>query len=304
MEEFTIEKIQTEEKLIDVMEGCAYWKTSIDEHGSVSLIDVMPRFRPEGFTADICIVQAARVSYGKGTKSVSTDEALIYYLKRHHHATPEEMAEVKFKLVVPIFVARQLLRHRTSSVNEYSARYSEVTDRFWHPKKDEIGLQSTTNKQGTGDEADAMTREEFLQSLDDVERLSYNSYMKDLNNGISRELARVKLPLNIYTEFYWKMNLRNFFHMAWLRMDSHAQFTTQKYAKAMYNMIKKIFPISCSAFERYELNSITLSSLEVEAIRNGTLTINSKNSREIAEWEEKKKKLGLDKKDDVSLFNV
>src|SRR3954452_4308878 len=185
--EFEIEKKPFETETRDVMDGSSRWEIKVDEHGLVALLDVMPRFAPVGKTADFAIVQAARVSYGEGTKQVSEDRGLIRYLARHRHTTPFEMVEFKFHHVMPIFVARQWIRHRTANVNEYSARYSVVKDRFYHPTMDYMRQQSPTNRQGGDQQVDSMTAEEFYKYLESAEA-RYADYLKMLDNGVAREL--------------------------------------------------------------------------------------------------------------------
>eukprot|EP01027_Heterolobosea_sp_BB2_P008462 GEZU01012557.1.p1 GENE.GEZU01012557.1~~GEZU01012557.1.p1 ORF type:complete len:252 (-),score=83.87 GEZU01012557.1:203-958(-) len=211
---------------------------------------------------------------------------------RHRHSTPFEMVEFKFHCVMPIFVARQWIRHRTANVNEYSARYSIVPDRFYRPDRENIAKQSTANRQGGSDQVDSMTADEFLAYLDKVESL-YKDYDSLVKKGVSREQARMGLPVNVYTEWYWKCDLHNIFHFLALRMDSHAQKEIRDYALAMYALIKPIVPIACEAFEDYRLHGMHLTRLEIEAIRNNSDKINSTNSREQSEWEQKKKLLGL-----------
>jgi thymidylate synthase (FAD) len=251
----------------------------------------MPRLVPEGKTADFAIVQAARVSYGTGTKKVNEDRGLIRYLARHRHSTPYEMVEFKFHHVMPIFIARQWIRHRTANVNEYSARYSVVQDRFYHPTAENVRKQSLTNRQGGEEPIDNLTAQEFLAYLDKTESL-YKDYEKLMEKGVSREMARIGLPVSVYTEWYWKIDLHNLFHFLSLRMDSHAQQEIQDYARAMYALIKPIVPIAAEAFEDYNFGAMHLSRLEIEAIKSGQ-PLAGDNKREAAEWEEKKKKLGL-----------
>eukprot|EP01112_Ceratiomyxa_fruticulosa_P020552 TRINITY_DN7030_c0_g1_i2.p1 TRINITY_DN7030_c0_g1~~TRINITY_DN7030_c0_g1_i2.p1 ORF type:complete len:323 (-),score=63.28 TRINITY_DN7030_c0_g1_i2:133-1101(-) len=284
-----VEKPETE--VFDVMQGAQRWTTKIHNHGQVSLVDVMPRFAPQGQTADFAIVQAARVSYGQGTKKVSEDKGLIRYLLRHQHTTPFEMIEFKFHCVMPIFVARQWIRHRTANVNEYSARYSVVPDRFYHPKAEDVRKQSLNNRQGGEEVIDAINAEEFLTYLDNVEK-HYESYSQLLEKGVTRELARIGLPLSVYTEWYWKIDLHNLFRFLHLRMDSHSQKEIRDYAIAMFALIKPIVPIAAEAFLDYSFGAITLTRLEIEAIRNGT-SLQTSNKREQQEWEEKAKILGV-----------
>src|SRR5215216_5770155 len=199
--EITVEKKPPEGEVYDVMGGSGRWDVKVHEHGLVALLDVMPRFAPVGKTADFAIVQAARVSYGHGTKQVTEDRGLIRYLARHRHTTPLEMVEFKFHHVMPIFVARQWIRHRTANVNEYSARYSIVKDRFYRPSADSVRKQSANNRQGGNEIADNVTAEEFIAWLDDVEK-NYAKYERFIEKGVSRELARIALPVSVYTEWY------------------------------------------------------------------------------------------------------
>jgi thymidylate synthase (FAD) len=286
-----IDKKPFETEVYDVMGNAARWEVKVHDHGLVALVDVMPRLVPKGKTADAAIVQAARVSYGEGTKQVNEDRGLIRYLARHRHTTPFEMVEFKFHHVMPIFVARQWIRHRTANVNEYSARYSVVRDRFYHPSLENVRKQSTTNRQGGSEVIDNATAQEFLDYLDKTEAL-YKDYEKLLEKGVSREMARIGLPVSVYTEWYWKIDLHNLFHFLSLRMDSHAQQEIQDYANAMYALVQPIVPIAAEAFMDYNFEAMHLTRLEIEAIRTGQ-PLNTTNKRETAEWEEKKKKLGL-----------
>jgi thymidylate synthase (FAD) len=230
------------------------------DHGFVGLVDHMG--------SDDAIVQAARVSYGTGTKTVQNDSALIRYLMRHEHTTPFEMCEVKFHLKLPIFIMRQLVRHRTASLNEYSARYSVITDEFYIPSSENIKPQSVTNKQGRNGDLDEADKEEILLDMqknwDDSYEL-YSGYLDKFN--LARETARSVLPIGAYTECYWKANLKNFLHMARLRMDSHAQWEIQEFANAMYNLVKPLFPIACQAFEDYQVNSVRVSAIELPLLQ-------------------------------------
>ena len=231
--------------------------------------------------SDSAVVQAARVSYGTGTKSVSDDRALIRYLMRHKHTTPFEMVEFKFHIRAPIFVARQWLRHRTASVNEMSARYSIVDTGYFLPEH--LREQSVTNKQCSGPE---LSDDQFLilkqkASCD----LAFHTYDEMLRKGCARELARIHLPQSTFTEFYWKINLHNLLHFLKLRMDDHAQKEIRDLALKVYELIKPIVPVTCEAFEDFVIGSVTLSRLEVEALRSGAKTIPGKG--ENAEFQEK-----------------
>jgi thymidylate synthase (FAD) len=289
----TIERKRFETETYDVMGGSARWEIKVHDHGLVALVDVMPRLVPVGKTADSAIVQAARVSYGEGTRQVNEDRGLIRYLARHRHTTPFEMVEFKFHHVMPIFVARQWVRHRTANINEYSARYSVVRDRFYHPSADQIRKQSATNRQGGEEVIDDMTAKEFVAFLEESER-QYATYEKLIEKGVSRELARIALPVSVYTEWYWKCDLHNILRFLSLRMDEHAQQEIRDYAKAMFELIRPIVPISAEAFLDYDLGAVHLSRLEVEAIRSGE-PLKSENKREKAEWDAKREKLGLNK---------
>jgi thymidylate synthase (FAD) len=291
MDEVKIERKAFEGEVYDVMGGAARWETKVHDHGLVALIDVMPRFAPKGKTADFAIVQAARVSYGEGTKQVNEDTGLIRYLARHRHTTPFEMVEFKFHHVMPIFVARQWIRHRTANVNEYSARYSVVRDRFYHPTTENVRQQSTANRQGGDAPVDGATATEFLAYLDRVEK-DYEQYEKFIEKGVAREVARIALPASVYTEWYWKIDLHNLFHFLSLRMDAHAQQEIRDYANAMFAQIQPIVPIAAQAFLDYNFGAMHLTRLEIEAIKSGQ-PLATANKRETAEWEAKRARLGL-----------
>ncbi|MFO0895537.1 MAG: FAD-dependent thymidylate synthase [Phycisphaerales bacterium] len=275
----------------DVMDGAARLEIPVHEHGFVALVDVMPRLVPQGQSADGAIVQAARVSYGQGTRQVSEDRTLVRYLLRHRHTTPFEMVEFKFHVAMPIFVARQWIRHRTANVNEYSARYSVVPDRFYRPSVESIRKQSSVNRQGGDEPVDAATAEEFLQLLERAEA-HYRDYLALTERGVARELARAALPVSVYTEWYWKCDLHNTLRFLSLRMDRHAQQEIQDYANAMYRLIQPIVPVACEAFMDYEFQAMHLTRLEVEAIRSGQ-PLATANKREQAEFEAKRQRLGL-----------
>lgn len=244
---------------------------------------------------DASIVQAARVSYANGTKSVSDDRSLLRYLLRHRHTTPFEMVEFKFHIKCPIFVARQWLRHRTASVNEMSARYSIVPDEFYLPER--LRYQSRVNKQG-GEELFEEGTDEFLilkqkSSCD----LAFHTYNNLLSKGCSRELARAHLPQCTFTEFYWKINLHNLLHFLELRMDSHAQKEIRDLAVQVYELIKPIVPVTCEAFEDYRIGSVTFSKSELsllrDIIKDPTSTREFASKSETTEFNEKIKNLFL-----------
>ena len=286
-----VERKPFEAEVYDVMGGAGRWEVKVHDHGLVALTDVMPRFAPVGKTADFAIVQAARVSYGEGTKQVNEDTGLIRYLARHRHSTPFEMVEFKFHHVMPIFVARQWIRHRTANVNEYSARYSVVRDRFYHPSAENVRRQSTSNRQGGGEAMDPATAQEFLAYLDRVEK-DYEQYQHFIDRGVAREIARIALPASVYTEWYWKIDLHNLFHFLSLRMDAHAQQEIRDYANAMFALVQPIVPVAAQAFLDYNFGALHLTRLEVEAMRTGQ-PLATANKRENAEWDEKRKRLGL-----------
>lgn len=229
------------------------------DKGFVRLVDVMGD--------DASIVQAARVSYGKGTKTLHEDRGLIRYLMRHKHTTPFEMVEFKFHVKLPIFVARQWIRHRTANVNEYSGRYSEMKDEFYLPSEEQVRSQSKSNKQGRSDETlSPESIEEVLESTGAHYEKSYELYQSLLARGLARELSRMVLPVSNYTEWYWKIDLHNLFHFLKLRLDAHAQYEIRVYAEAMAEIVKGIVPIAWEAYEDYMLNSISLSKGEMTVI--------------------------------------
>lgn len=277
----------------DLMGGAARLDVTVHDHGLCALIDVMPRLVPQGHTADQAIVQAARVSYGAGTKKVNEDRGLIRYLLRHRHTTPFEMVEFKFHVRMPIFVARQWIRHRTANVNEYSARYSIVPDRFYRPSRDDIRQQSKTNRQGRDELIDDATAEAFLGYLDRAERL-HDEYLKLTEQGLAREIARIGLPQSVYTEWYWKIDLHNLLRFLSLRIDEHAQKEIRDFSRAMLALIEPMCPWTVEAWRDYELESVRLTRLEIEALRAGASELATDNKREQAEWAEKRAKLGME----------
>lgn len=298
----SIRSVAPETPLVDVMGGAARREVKVHEHGFLALVDVMPRLVPQGQTADSAIVQAARVSYGQGTKQVSEDRGLIRYLLRHRHTTPFEMVELKFHVAMPIFVARQWIRHRTANVNEYSARYSILPDRFYVPSLDAVRKQSGSNRQGgedlfrTDDAQEAKTAQQFLDYLKAVEEF-YPRYLGLTEQGVSRELARIALPVNMYTEWYWKCDLHNTLRFLGLRIDPHAQAEIRDYAAAMLALLNEVVPLTVEAWRDYDLDSVRLSRLEVEALRNAVAgnsgALGTDNKREQAEWRQKARMLGI-----------
>lgn len=252
----------------------------VHDHGFVRLVDHMPREN-----LDNAIVQAARVSYGDGTKTTRGDTGLIRYLMRHWHTTPFEMVDFKFHIKMPIYVARQHMRHRTASINELSARYSIVPKEYYTPE--EVRGQAKVNRQGSEGVVDIDTKQ-MIQHHDD----SFSMYEELLEKGVCREQARGNLPQSTYTEFYWKINLHNLLHYLHLRMDAHAQQEIQDYAKAIYKLVEPLAPIAMKAFIDFRVNAVTLTGPEIKYITEGTPIESPGEKREC---EGKLKILGLDK---------
>ena len=241
--------------------GTAAWlgrKIPCLDHGFLYLVDAMG--------GDASIVQAARVSYGLGTKSVHEDRGLIRYLMRHQHTTPFEMVELKFHVKMPIFVARQWIRHRTASVNEYSGRYSVMPDEFYVPDAAQVTTQSTTNRQGGSDPTDPERARAVLELIQREQRLVREGYEQMLAWDIRRELARLDLGVAQYTEWYWKNDLHNIFHFLQLRLDPHAQHEIRVYAEAMAQIVRAVVPLAWEAFEDYQLHTARFSRLELETL--------------------------------------
>ena len=220
------------------------------------------------YGSDQRIVQSARVSYGDGTKSVSQDAALIDYLLRHQHTSPFEQVVFTFHLKMPIFVARQWVRHRMGRMNEVSGRYSVMRDEFYVPEDSCIARQSKDNKQGRESEPlPEKEAEEFRNAFEAGQKLSYEAYSKMLDKGLAREIARINLPLSLYTEFYWQMDLHNLFHFLKLRLDSHAQYEIREYAKVILEMVRKVCPMATASFENDMEKSVAFTGEEMEALR-------------------------------------
>jgi thymidylate synthase (FAD) len=245
------------------MEAHLYKAHDVLDHGFVRVIDYM------GDDAAIC--QAARVSYGKGTKSVQNDEGLIRYLMRHWHSTPFEMCEIKLHVKLPVFVARQWIRHRTANVNEYSARYSILDREFYIPAAEDLAAQSVVNNQGRGEALTGQEAARVLRYLKDDSDRAYDHYEEmisdDGQQGLARELARMNLPANIYTQWYWKVDLHNLFHFLRLRADAHAQYEIRVYADAICNVVKDWVPAAYSAFEDYRMGGANLSGKALDCLR-------------------------------------
>lgn len=253
------------------IEKILYEEIPVLDHGFVRVVDYMGD--------DNAIVQAARVSYGKGTKQTNQDRGLIQYLMRHRHTTPFEMCDIKFHIKLPIFIARQWIRHRTASVNEYSARYSILANEFYTPKPENMAMQSKINKQGRDNILSPEESNKVLELLKQDAEQCYSHYQEMLNEDeqgnilnednpqLARELARMNLNLNFYTEWYWKINLHNLFHFLALRADSHAQYEIRVYAEAMLDIVKEWVPFAYEAFMEYQVNSASFSGNAVKAIK-------------------------------------
>lgn len=287
--------------MFDVLQGLHIQQTVLD-NGYVRLVDCMPRLIPtpadgSQLRADSRIVEAARVSYsGAKSSRVSTDEGLVRYLMRHQHTTPFEMVKFTFVMKMPLFIARQHFRHRTANINEISGRYSVLEDEFYVPRR--VYKQSKQNNQGSSSEVcDEDTQELFQQYLWD-QMNGYRQYLSLINtHDVSKETARIGLPQNIMTQFYWTIDLHNLFHYLNLRMDSHAQFEIREYANAIAKLIRPIVPVAYQAFEDYVLNRVVLTGPEVQLFRDFVeLKRHDKtlpNKREQKEWEEKQKELWI-----------
>ena len=253
------------------LEAVLYKPIEVLDHGFIRVIDYMGD--------DSSIVQSARVSYGKGTKKISNDKGLIKYLMRHRHSTPFEMCEIKFHIKLPIFIARQWIRHRTANVNEYSARYSILDKEFYIPSAENLAAQSAINNQGRGDAVTDDEASNVIQILKKDAEQTYSNYETLLNessegniideskSGIARELARMNLTLNTYTQWYWKIDLNNLLHFLALRADDHAQYEIRVYADAMLDIVKKWVPLTYEAFEDYRIGGTELSAKEVNLMR-------------------------------------
>ena len=255
------------------------------DHGFVRVVDYMGD--------DAAVVQAARVSYGRGTKKVSEDRGLINYLMRHRHTTPFEMCEIKYHVKLPIFVARQWIRHRTANVNEYSARYSILDREFYIPAPDQLAAQSTVNNQGRGEVLQGEEAARVLDLLKSDANRAYDHYeamlSQDGQQGLARELARMNLPANIYTQWYWKVDLHNLFHFLRLRADPHAQYEIRVYAEAIASCVKDWVPLAYAAFEDYRMGGVTLSAKAISVLKRrlaGETVTQEASGMSKGEWRE------------------
>lgn len=262
---------QTRRAVVPEIEAVLYEAIPVLDHGFIRVIDYMG--------SDAAIVQAARVSYGKGTKKINEDAGLINYLIRHRHTTPFEMCEIKFHIKLPIFVARQWIRHRTANVNEYSGRYSIMDREFYLPRPEHLAAQSASNRQGRGDVLQGAEAARALELLKTDAVQAYRHYEELLNSdeegtihnpektGLARELARMNLPVNFYTQWYWKVDLHNWMHFLHLRADPHAQYEIRVYAEAMLDIFKRWLPATHAAFMNYRVGSASLSAAALGALR-------------------------------------
>ena len=265
------QKFTTKRVIAPVLEEILFEALPILDHGFIRVIDYMGD--------DTSIVQAARVSYGKGTKKVNTDSGLIKYLMRHWHSTPFEMCEIKYHIKLPIFIARQWIRHRTANVNEYSARYSILDKEFYLPSKEHLAAQSTNNRQGRGEVITGEQAKEVLDLLKGDAERTYDNYETMLNerfdgsiidekkSGLARELARMNLTLNTYTQWYWKTDLLNLMNFLRLRADHHAQYEIRAYADVMLDTLKRWVPITYEAFMDYRVGGTEVSSKGKEVMK-------------------------------------
>ncbi len=295
------EKNQTLRPVSLELEKILYKPLEVLDHGFVRVVDYMGN--------DSSVVQAARVSYGAGTKKVNADKGLINYLIAHRHTTPFEMCEIKFHIKLPIFVARQWIRHRTASVNEYSARYSIVEDEFYIPKAQHLAAQSKINHQGRDEsrELNASEQKKVLEILKKDSLNAYNHYLEMINQdakgnvvdeskeGLARELARMNLPLNCYTQWYWKIDLHNLLHFLHLRADSHAQYEIRVYAEAMLDVVKKWMPLSYEAFMKHRKEGKELSGPALDVVKKmlkGKKVAQEDSGLSVREWGELMKLIG------------
>jgi thymidylate synthase (FAD) len=287
---------------VAALEAMLFQALPVLDHGFVRVIDYMGD--------DAAIVQAARVSYGRGTRRVSEDAGLIRYLMRHRHSTPFEMCEIKYHVKLPIFVARQWIRHRTANVNEYSARYSILDNEFYLPRPEQLAAQSKSNRQGRADVITGKEAERVFSLLKKDAELVYEHYMEMLNegaagepldperSGLARELARMNLSLAFYTQWYWKTNLHNLMHFLSLRADAHAQYEIRVYADVMIDTLKRWTPICHDAFLEYRMGGAHLSKTGLAALKRmiaGEKVDQKASGLNPREWRELMAALGLDR---------
>lgn len=298
LEEINLLRTQVNQTIRPVaveLEKILYQPIEVLDHGFVRVVDYMGN--------DAAVVQAARVSYGQGTKKVNADKGLINYLIAHRHTTPFEMCEIKFHIKLPIFIARQWIRHRTASVNEYSARYSIMEDEFYIPKAEHLSAQSKVNHQGRDEShiLNAVEQKRVLEILKQDAAQTYQHYLEMINQnsqgeiadenneGLARELARMNLPVNCYTQWYWKIDLHNLLHFLALRADKHAQYEIRAYAEVMLDIVKKWVPHCYEAFEKYRRDGKELSGAAIDVIKKmlkGEEITQENSGLSLREWNE------------------
>lgn len=289
----------TKRATVPALEEILYEPLPVLDHGFIRVVDYMGD--------DAAIVQAARVSYGKGTRQASQDEGLIRYLMRHRHTSPFEMCEIKLHVKLPMFIARQWIRHRTANVNEYSARYSILDKEFYVPAADQLAVQSSINNQGRGEAINHDDAEKILDLMKGDAAQAFNSYEQLINSdadgkpldperpALARELARIGLPLSTYTQWYWKTDLHNLFHFMALRADSHAQYEIRVYADVIRDIANRWVPLASKAFEDYRLHGVELSRDAIEVVRRrlrGENVERETTGLSLREWRELQDLLG------------
>ena len=289
----------TRRPTVPALEALLFQAIPVLDHGFVRVVDYMGD--------DAAIVQAARVSYGRGTRAANEDKGLIRYLMRHRHSTPFEMCEIKYHVKLPIFVARQWIRHRTANVNEYSARYSILDREFYMPEPEHLAAQSAVNRQGRGSVLEGAEAARVLDLLREDATRNYDHYLEMLNedetgsaldpsrHGLARELARMNLTLNTYTQWYWKTDLHNLFHFLSLRADAHAQYEIRAYAEAMMTTAEAWVPMATAAFRDYRLGAVTFSAQMLAIVRRmvaGEQVAQEGSGLSKREWRELMESLG------------
>jgi len=292
-------RMPTARPVVPALEAMLAQAIPVLDHGFIRVVDYMGD--------DAAVVQSARVSYGRGTKAADEDRGLIRYLMRHRHSTPFEMCEIKYHIKLPIFIARQWIRHRTANVNEYSARYSVLDREFYVPQPDQLAAQSSDNRQGRGAVLEGAEAERVLRLLRDDATQTYDHYLEMLNedeagqpldasrSGLARELARMNLTLNTYTQWYWKTDLHNLLHFLSLRADAHAQYEIRVYAEAMLKTVQAWVPHCYEAFADYRMGAVTMSSQMLSIVRRmlaGEVVEQAGSGLSKREWRELMETLG------------
>ena len=292
-------RMPTARPVVPALEAMLAQAIPVLDYGFIRVVDYMGD--------DAAVVQSARVSYGRGTKAANEDRGLIRYLMRHRHSTPFEMCEIKYHIKLPIFIARQWIRHRTANVNEYSARYSVLDREFYVPQPDQLAAQSSDNRQGRGAVLEGAEAERVLRLLRDDATQTYDHYLEMLNedeagqpldasrSGLARELARMNLTLNTYTQWYWKTDLHNLLHFLSLRADAHAQYEIRVYAEAMLKTVQAWVPHCYEAFADYRMGAVTMSSQMLSIVRRmlaGEVVEQAGSGLSKREWRELMETLG------------